>query len=210
MPPRRRPTIGADPLDAVMPRSAEAQPDESPSRSTRLVTVGISFEQALLERARNAVYWTPGLTLAELVSIEWDQGSEYFPPTSFQISNVHAGTGATNVTPSELAVLFNFRFSPASSVEGLQSRVRALLDRHGLQYRLGWTLSGLPFLTPRGALVKAVSDAVTAVIGVTPELSTSGVSNTRVRPRKNERLVSRRTDRDPLSPLPALVTRAGS
>lgn len=69
MPPRRRRTIGADPLDAVMPRTADAQPDTSPSRSTRLVTVGISFERALLERARNAVYWTPGLTLAELVSI---------------------------------------------------------------------------------------------------------------------------------------------
>jgi len=143
------------------------------SLSGVLTVEGVQCHIAYPERGRNPVH-TALAALAELVSIEWDQGSEYFPPTSFQISNVHAGTGATNVTPSELAVLFNFRFSPASSVEGLQSRVRALLDRHGLQYRLGWTLSGLPFLTPRGALVKAVSDAVAAVIGVTPELSTSG------------------------------------
>ena len=143
------------------------------SLSGVLIIEGVQCHIAYPERGRNPVHMAlPALT--ELAAIEWDKGNEYFPPTSFQISNVRGGTGATNVTPAEFEVLFNIRFSPASSVEGLQSRVREVLDRHGLPYRLIWTVSGLPFLTPRGRLVEAMSRAVTAVIGVTPELSTSG------------------------------------
>jgi succinyl-diaminopimelate desuccinylase len=96
------------------------------------------------------------------------------PPTRFQISNIRAGTGATNVVPGELEVLFNFRFSTASTMEGLQSRVHELLDRHGLEYAIQWTLGGRPFLTPRGPLVDAVAEAIRAATGVTPELSTGG------------------------------------
>jgi succinyl-diaminopimelate desuccinylase len=112
--------------------------------------------------------------LAELAAIEWDRGNEYFSPTSFQISDIHAGTGANNVIPGTLDVLFNFRFSTESTAEQLKARVHAVLDAHGLDYELKWSLSGVPFLSPRGGLVDIVTAAVTAVTGVTPALSTSG------------------------------------
>ena len=105
---------------------------------------------------------------------QWDAGNEYFPPTTFQISNVQAGTGVTNVIPGELRVLFNFRFSTASTVEELKARVQQVLDRHGLDYQLEWSVSGMPFLTPRGELVDAVSQAIRTELGIEPELSTSG------------------------------------
>ena len=112
--------------------------------------------------------------LAELAAIEWDAGNAYFPPTGFQISNIHAGTGATNVIPGTLEVKFNFRFSTESTAESLQQRVQAVLDAHGLDYDLQWSLSGLPFLTEAGRLTEIAQQAVAEVCGVTAELSTTG------------------------------------
>ncbi|MFN2309034.1 MAG: succinyl-diaminopimelate desuccinylase [Gammaproteobacteria bacterium] len=112
--------------------------------------------------------------LAELAATAWDTGNDFFPPTTFQISNIRAGTGATNVIPGVLEVLFNFRYSTASDAPGLQQRVHALLDRYGLDYRLDWWHSGAPFLTPAGALVDAVRTAVREVTGLDTQLSTGG------------------------------------
>lgn len=112
--------------------------------------------------------------ISELAATVWDNGNEYFPPTSWQISNIHGGTGATNVVPGTVEILFNFRFSTASTVEGLKAQVHTTLDRHGLEYDLQWELSGKPYLTPRGNLVDAVSSAIRAVQGIDTELSTSG------------------------------------
>jgi succinyl-diaminopimelate desuccinylase len=112
--------------------------------------------------------------LAALSATDWDRGNDAFPPTSFQISNIHAGTGAPNVIPGTLDVLFNFRFSPESAVDVLKARVHELLERHGLTYDLHWTLVGLPFVTPRGALVETLSAVVQKTTGVVPALSTSG------------------------------------
>ena len=134
---------------------------------------GIQGHVAYPHLARNPVHLAAP-ALAELAAIQWDAGNEYFPPTTFQISNVQAGTGATNVIPGELRVLFNFRFSTASTVEGLKARVHEILDRHGLDYALEWSLSGMPFLTPRGRLVEAISQAIRNELGIEPELSTSG------------------------------------
>ncbi len=112
--------------------------------------------------------------LAELAAEHWDDGNAYFPPTSFQVSNLNAGTGATNVIPGELKAVFNFRFSTESTVESLQQRVSAILDRHGLGYDLDWALSGLPFLTQPGELLGAVSASIQKVTGRTTQPSTSG------------------------------------
>jgi len=113
--------------------------------------------------------------LNDLAARTWDQGNAHFPPTSFQISNLHAGTGATNVIPGHCDVAFNFRFSTESSPESLQAQVTSILDRHGLRYELDWTLSGLPFLTStRGPLVRAVQAAIRELTGLEPELSTGG------------------------------------
>ena len=112
--------------------------------------------------------------LDELCATTWDNGNEYFPATSFQISNIHAGTGATNVIPGTLEVTFNFRYSPEVTAEILKQRVIETLDRHQLNYSIDWTLSGLPFLTPVGELVNAARTAIKNVTGVETELSTSG------------------------------------
>jgi succinyl-diaminopimelate desuccinylase len=112
--------------------------------------------------------------LAELVAVEWDQGNTYFPPTTFQISNIRAGTGVENVIPGELEVWFNLRFSTESSVDSLQSRITALLNRHELNFRIDWKLSGHPFLTPPGELVAAAMTAIRDICGRSAELSTSG------------------------------------
>lgn len=112
--------------------------------------------------------------LADLVAITWDQGNADFPPTSLQISNIHAGTGATNVVPGSLEVVFNFRFSTASTADGLQARVHEVLDRHGLEYDLQWTLGARSFLTPRGDLCAAFTDAIFEATGVSTTLSTTG------------------------------------
>jgi succinyl-diaminopimelate desuccinylase len=143
------------------------------SLSARLLVRGIQGHVAYPEKVRNPIHLAAP-ALAELTATNWDAGNEYFPPTSFQISNIKAGTGATNVVPGELEVLCNFRFSTASTVEELQARVHALLDRHSLEYEIRWTLGGRPFLTPRGPLVAALADAVRAATGIEPQLSTSG------------------------------------
>lgn len=112
--------------------------------------------------------------LAELAAEHWDNGNDYFPPTSFQISNINGGTGATNVIPGDLKVIFNFRFSTESTVEGLQQRVAAILDKHGLEWHIDWALSGLPFLTQPGELLDGMAAAIRAVTGRETTPSTSG------------------------------------
>lgn len=112
--------------------------------------------------------------LAELAAIEWDQGNEFFPPTSFQVSNIHAGTGAENVVPGELQLMFNLRYSTQLDAPGIRERVHAVLDKHHLDYSLEWRLSGQPFLTPAGELVAAARDAIRELTGIDTELSTSG------------------------------------
>jgi succinyl-diaminopimelate desuccinylase len=134
---------------------------------------GVQGHIAYPERARNPIHEAVP-ALAELVATRWDEGTGHFPATSFQISSVQAGAGAVNVIPAVLEVLFNFRFSPESTVEDLQTRVKAILDRHGLQYELAWSVPAFPFLTPRGRLVEAISGVIAAVTGVTPTLSTGG------------------------------------
>jgi succinyl-diaminopimelate desuccinylase len=112
--------------------------------------------------------------IAELAATTWDNGNEYFPPTSWQISNIHGGTGATNVVPGTVDITFNFRFSTASTVDGLKQKTHTILDRHSLEYDLQWELSAKPYLTPRGDLVEAASAAIQQVHGIATELSTSG------------------------------------
>ena len=112
--------------------------------------------------------------LAELTAEPWDNGNAYFPPTGFQISNIHAGTGATNVIPGELSVQFNFRFSTESDAESLQRRVEAILDKHRLQYSLRWQLSGQPFLTETGRLTQAAQAAIAEECSIQAALSTGG------------------------------------
>ena len=112
--------------------------------------------------------------LAELASVQWDQGNEHFPPTSFQISNINAGTGATNVIPGECRILFNFRFSTEQTPDSLQQKVNEILDQHGLDYTADWSLSGMPFLTPAGELVTACQQAILQITGNEGQLSTSG------------------------------------
>ena len=134
---------------------------------------GVQGHVAYPQLADNPVHRAlPALT--ELAAAVWDDGNEFFPPTTLQISNIQAGTGATNVIPGTLEVLFNFRYSTASSEASLRQRVHTLLDRHGLEYRLDWFHSGGPFLTPAGALVDAVRVAIRTVTGLETELSTSG------------------------------------
>lgn len=143
------------------------------SLNGRLVVHGIQGHIAYPHLADNPVArFAPAL--AELCGIAWDQGNEHFPPTSFQISNIHAGTGASNVIPGDLTVDFNFRFSTASTDSGLKARVDELLARHGLRHTLNWALSGQPFLTPAGRLVDAVRAAIREELGLETELSTSG------------------------------------
>ncbi|GAB4556044.1 MAG: succinyl-diaminopimelate desuccinylase [Rhizobacter sp.] len=143
------------------------------SLSGKLTVKGVQGHIAYPQLAKNPIHLVAS-ALAELVRIEWDFGNEYFPPTSWQMSNIHAGTGAGNVIPGELVVDFNFRFSTESTPESLKSRVHAELDRHALNYELAWTLSGEPFLTPQGALVEALSSAIRSETGVATELSTTG------------------------------------
>lgn len=112
--------------------------------------------------------------LAELTAQHWDNGNEFFPATSFQVSNINGGTGATNVIPGEVRVVFNFRFSTEVTDTQLRERTQAIFDKHGLNYELEWNLSGQPFLTPRGDLVAAVAEAIAEETGRQTELSTSG------------------------------------
>ncbi|HEX8883752.1 MAG TPA: succinyl-diaminopimelate desuccinylase, partial [Noviherbaspirillum sp.] len=141
--------------------------------SGKLTVKGIQGHIAYPHLARNPVHQAAP-ALAELAATEWDKGNEYYLPTSWQVSNIHGGTGASNIIPGEVVIDFNFRFSTASTVDGLQQRVRDILDRHGLEYDLKWTVGGLPFLTPRGTLSEALSAAIQAETGIATELSTSG------------------------------------
>ncbi|MBK9596089.1 MAG: succinyl-diaminopimelate desuccinylase [Rhodocyclales bacterium] len=143
------------------------------SLSGRLVVKGVQGHIAYPHLVKNPVH-SIAPALAELAASVWDKGNEYFPPTSWQVSNFHAGTGADNVVPGSAEILFNFRFSTASTPEALQARVHAILDRHGVDYTLDWTLSGKPYLTPRGRLVEAVSQAIRETAGIETQLSTSG------------------------------------
>ncbi len=143
------------------------------SLSGTLRVRGVQGHVAYPHLAKNPVHLAvPALT--ELAATEWDRGNEYFPPTTWQISNIHGGTGAANVIPGEVEILFNFRFSTASPPEALKARVGSILDRHGLDYELDWSLSGTPYLTPRGRLVETLSAAIRDVTGATPEVSTTG------------------------------------
>lgn len=143
------------------------------SLSASLVVKGVQGHVAYPLQVKNPVHLAAP-ALAELAATTWDAGNDSFPPTSFQISNAHAGTGAGNVVPGRFEIMFNFRFSTASTVDGLQSRVHALLDRHGLEYDIRWTLGAKPFLTQRGDLCAALTDAIATEVGVATELSTTG------------------------------------
>ena len=143
------------------------------SLSGKLTVKGIQGHIAYPHLVKNPIHLVAP-AVADLATTEWDRGNEYFPPTSWQISNFNSGTGATNVVPGHAEILFNFRFSTASTMEGLKSRVHAILDRHGLDYDLDWEFSGKPYLTPKGDLVAAISSAIGQAYGVTPELSTTG------------------------------------
>lgn len=138
-----------------------------------LVVKGVQCHIAYPERGRNPIHMAVP-ALAELASIEWDNGNEYFTPTSFQISHVQASTGANNTIPGALEVWLNFRFSTESTVDDLKRRVTAVLDAHRVDYTLTWALGGAPFLSPRGGLVDVMSAAVASVTGLTPKLSTAG------------------------------------
>ncbi|MDT8998777.1 succinyl-diaminopimelate desuccinylase [Paucibacter sp. APW11] len=143
------------------------------SLSGKLRVQGVQGHVAYPQLARNPIHQSAA-ALAALAATHWDDGNTYFPPTTFQISNIKAGTGATNVIPGELELDFNFRFSTESTPEQLKARVHALLDEHGLSYQLDWTLGGEPFLTPVGSLSAALCAAIAAETGVTAELSTTG------------------------------------
>ena len=141
--------------------------------SGKLVVKGVQGHIAYPQLAKNPIHLLSP-ALAELVAMEWDQGNAFFPPTSWQVSNIHAGTGASNVIPGECVVDFNFRFCTESTPEQLQQRVCAVLDKHGFEYTLNWTIGGLPFLTPPGDLLAAVQGAIREVTGMDTELSTTG------------------------------------
>ena len=138
-----------------------------------LIVRGVQGHVAYPHLAANPIHlFAPALT--ELTQIQWDNGNEFFPATSFQVSNINGGTGATNVIPGELEVVFNFRYSTVVTHEQLRERVERILDKHGLNYDIQWTLSGLPFLTSKGELIDATIAAIHAVTGLNTQLSTSG------------------------------------
>jgi succinyl-diaminopimelate desuccinylase len=143
------------------------------SLSGRLLVRGIQGHVAYPHLARNPLHQlAPALT--ELASTTWDEGDRFFPPTTFQVSNLHAGTGAANVIPGQCEMHFNLRFSPATTPPELRRRVESILDRHGLSYAVTWTLGAEPFLTPPGTLVDALSRSIQELTGQQPQLSTSG------------------------------------
>jgi succinyl-diaminopimelate desuccinylase len=143
------------------------------SLSGRLVVKGVQGHVAYPHLAKNPVHEVAA-AIAELAQTKWDEGNEYFPPTTWQISNFNAGTGAGNVIPGEAHVKFNFRFSTASTLESLQTRVHGILDRHGVEYDLDWSYDGRPFLTKKGDLVDVLRRAIKDVTAVDADLSTTG------------------------------------
>jgi succinyl-diaminopimelate desuccinylase len=142
------------------------------SLSGKLVVKGVQGHIAYPHLVKNPIH-KAAPAIAELANTVWDEGNEYFPPTSFQVSNIRGGTGATNVVPGHVEILFNFRYCTASTEQSLRERVLAILGKHGLEYDLEWE-SGKPYLTPKGNLVEAISAAIEQAYGITPELSTSG------------------------------------
>jgi len=143
------------------------------SLSGVLTAKGIQCHIAYPEKGRNPIH-DVAPALAELAATEWDQGNEYFPPTTWQVSNIHGGTGATNVVPGSVEIKFNFRFSTASTPEDLQQRLSGILDKHGVDYEIKWTLGAKPFLTGRGPLADAATTAIREICGIDTELSTTG------------------------------------
>ncbi|MCB1986218.1 MAG: succinyl-diaminopimelate desuccinylase [Burkholderiales bacterium] len=143
------------------------------SLSGNLTVKGIQGHIAYPHLAKNPIHLVAP-AIAELAQIQWDEGNEYFPPTTWHISNINGGTGATNVIPGTVNMLFNFRFSTASTVESLKESVYATLDKHELEYELDWELSGRPFLTPDAELAAAMREAIIQVTAIEPQLSTSG------------------------------------
>jgi len=143
------------------------------SLSGRLLIHGIQGHIAYPHLAKNPVHLMAP-ALAELAATVWDEGNAFFPPTSWQVSNIHAGTGAVNIIPGLCEIRFNFRFCPESTVESLKDRVHAILDKHGLGYELHWSLSGYPFITAPGALTDALGRAIEQQCGIQPQLSTTG------------------------------------
>ncbi|HNK04884.1 MAG TPA: succinyl-diaminopimelate desuccinylase [Giesbergeria sp.] len=141
--------------------------------SGKLTVRGIQGHIAYPHLARNPIHQAVP-ALAELAAMRWDEGNAFFPPTSWQMSNIHGGTGASNIIPGEVTIDFNFRFCTESTAESLKQRVHAVLDRHELEYELLWTLGGQPFLTPPGDLVQAVQQAIAQETGLATELSTTG------------------------------------
>jgi len=141
--------------------------------SGRLAVKGVQGHIAYPQLARNPIHELAP-ALAELVATRWDEGNDFFPPTGWQVSNIHAGTGAANVIPGELVLDFNFRHSTESTPDALKSRLQGVLDRHGVHHELTWGPSGDPFLTTAGTLSEALVAAIDSVCGVQPELSTTG------------------------------------
>ena len=142
------------------------------SLSGRLIVKGVQGHIAYPHLVKNPIHMVAP-AIKDMVDTVWDEGNEYFPPTSWQISNMNGGTGATNVVPGEVTILFNFRFSTASTEQNLKERVYAILDKHALEYDLEWEYSP-PYITPKGNLVAAFSEAIQESYGVNPELSTTG------------------------------------
>ncbi len=143
------------------------------SLSARLTVQGVQGHVAYPQLARNPIHQLAP-ALAELADTTWDAGNAHFPPTTWQVSNIHAGTGALNVIPGTVVVDFNFRFSTESTPDSLKARVEALLQQHGLTYTLAWTLGGSPFLTQPGSLSAALGQAIEVTCGIRPVLSTTG------------------------------------
>lgn len=142
------------------------------SLSGKLIVKGLQGHIAYPHLVKNPIHMVAP-AIKDMVETVWDTGNEFFPPTSWQISNMNGGTGATNVVPGEVEILFNFRFCTASTEANLKSRTQAILDKHTLDYSIEWEYSP-PYITPRGNLVEAISDAITRSYGITPELSTTG------------------------------------
>jgi succinyl-diaminopimelate desuccinylase len=143
------------------------------SLSGKLTVKGIQCHIAYPHLGKNPIHLAAP-AIAELAATEWDQGNEYFPATTWQISNIHGGTGATNVIPGSVEIKFNFRFATASTVESLQQRLIGILDKHDLEYEINWTLGARPFLTGRGPLADAASQAIREICDIDTELSTTG------------------------------------
>ena len=143
------------------------------SLSGKLTVNGVQGHVAYPHLAKNPIH-AVAAAIAEMAAVKWDDGNEYFPPTTWQISNFNAGTGANNVVPGSAYIRFNFRFSTASTLESLQTRVHGILDRHGVPYDLEWSYDGRPFLTKKGDLVDAIARAIKTVTGIDTELSTTG------------------------------------